>query len=71
MDMDDALKWLGEQGSASVDDFRAHFRQRADQLREGIIAHGYTQQHDGRIALSEAGLRRVAAISKLERIRNG
>ena len=69
--MIDALKWLGEQGSASVDDFRAHFRQRADQLREGIIAHGYTQQHDGRIALSEAGLRRVAAISKLERIRNG
>lgn len=69
--MIDALKWLGEQGSASVDDFRAHFRQRADQMREGIIAHGYTQQHDGRIALSEAGLRRVAAISKLERIRNG
>lgn len=69
--MIDALKWLGEQGSASIDDFRAHFRQRADQMREGIIAHGYTQQHDGRIALSEAGLRRVAAISKLERIRNG
>ena len=57
--MIDALKWLGEQGSASVDDFRAHFRQRADQLREGIIAHGYTQQHDGRIALSEAGLARL------------
>ena len=69
--MIEALKWLGEQGSASIADFRRHFRQRADQLREGITAHGYTQQRDGRIALSEAGLRRVAAISKLERIRNG
>lgn len=58
--MIDALKWLGEQGSASIDDFRAHFRQRADQLREGIGAHGYTQQSDGQIALSEAGLRRLA-----------
>lgn len=59
--MIDALKWLGEQGSASIDDFRAHFRQRADQLRDGIAAHGYTQQRDGRIALSEAGLRRLEA----------
>ena len=50
--MIDALKWLGEQGSASIADFRAHFRQRADQLREGIAAHGYTQQSDGQIALS-------------------
>lgn len=50
--MIEALKWLGEQGSASIADFRRHFRQRADQLREGIIAHGYTQQHDGQIALS-------------------
>lgn len=61
MDMDDALKWVAEQGSATADDFRAHFRQRADQLREGIAAHGYTQQRDGRIALSEAGLRRLEA----------
>lgn len=59
--MIEALTWLAEQGSASVADFRAHFRQRADQLRDGIAAHGYTQQRDGRIALSEAGLRRLEA----------
>lgn len=60
MEMDDALKWVAGQGSATADDFREQFRGRADQLREGIAAHGYTQQRDGRIALSEAGLRRLA-----------
>lgn len=69
--MIEALEWLGEQGSASIADFRRHFRQRADQLREGIAAHGYTQQRDGQIALSVAGLRRVAVISKLDGTGNG
>lgn len=69
--MDDAIKWLAGQGSATAADFRAHFGQRADQMREGLAAHGYTQQRDGRIALTEAGLRKLAAISEVEGIGNG
>lgn len=59
----DALRWLAAELSADADDFRTHFRRGADDLRDGLVAHGWAK-HDrrqGRYAINDAGLARLEA----------
>jgi len=59
----DALQWLAAELSADTDDFRAHFKEGADDLRDGLVAQGWAK-HDrrqGRYAINDAGLARLEA----------
>lgn len=59
----EALKWLAAEVSADRDEFRAKFKQGADDLRDGLVAHGlarYGRKVD-RWAVSEAGGRMLDA----------
>ncbi len=55
--LNEALNWLASELSADAQDFRAHFKQGADDLRDGLFAQGLAKQQGGRYAVTPAGLR--------------
>lgn len=58
--IDDGLRWLSSQFSASREEFqRAH----GAQLLDGVLSHGYVRQNrEGRIAVSDTGRKRLADV---------
>jgi hypothetical protein len=60
--IDDAIRFLGEEVSATRDEFlQAHYPG-GDMLLTGLQTGGYLRQRDGRMALSGDGLRRLEAV---------
>lgn len=54
--MTGALQYLAEAFSVSRQEFQMAV---GVQLMEGVLAHGYANEHDGRYAISAAGRRRL------------
>lgn len=57
----ESVRWLAGELSASAGEWRARWRQRADTLREGVAARGYSIRRGGRDGVSAAGLRMLDA----------
>ena len=60
----DALQWLAGSLSADRHDFRRQFKAGADDLRDGLVAHGWAT-HDrkqDRYGVSKAGFGRLADV---------
>ena len=57
----EALRWLAEELSANDADFRERFKKGADDLRDGLVAHGFAKvdKKQGRYAINDQGLRRL------------
>ena len=64
----EALRWLAEELSASDADFRERFKKGADDLRDGLIAHGFAKvdKKQGRYAVNESGLRKLEAMGGVD-----
>lgn len=64
----DALRWLSSEFSATAGDFRAEFKRDADDLRDGLMAHGYAihDKRQDRYAVSDVGRRRLAEVEPAE-----
>ncbi|MGH8032708.1 MAG: hypothetical protein ACREO8_10180 [Luteimonas sp.] len=45
--------------SVSRQEFRVTYRERADELLDGLVSHGYVREYAGRYDLSPAGTRRM------------
>lgn len=57
----EALRWLAEELSANDADFRERFKKGADDLRDGLVAHGFAKvdKKQGRYTINDQGLRRL------------
>lgn len=66
--LNDALRWLASELSADARDFRQHFGKGADDLRDGLVAHGWAKadRRLGRYAVNEAGLRKLDAMGGVD-----
>lgn len=64
----DALRWLSSEFSATTGDFRSEFKRDADELRDGLVAHGYAihDKRQDRYAVSDVGRRRLADVGIAE-----
>ena len=66
--LDEALRWLSGEFSATSDEFRSEFKWDADTLRDGLMAQGYAihDKRQDRYAVSDAGRRRMADVEPAE-----
>lgn len=64
----EALKWLAAEVSADAYEFRAKFKQGADDLRDGLVAHGLARHSRklDRWAISDAGGRMLDAEASVD-----
>lgn len=58
----DALRWLAAEFSATPDEFRSEHKAGSDMLLTALLSLGYARQANGRVAITEAGRRRVEAL---------
>lgn len=58
--VDEALKWLAENFSATADEFRKHHGEGGDMLLTALISRGYALTAAGRVAVSTQGRARLA-----------
>lgn len=63
----EALQWLSAEFSADRQDFRRKFHKGADDLRDGLVAHGlaFRDKRQDRYAVSAAGFRRLADVEQV------
>ena len=57
--IDASLRWLAGEFSATPDEFRAQHREGSDMLLTGLRTHGFVNERDGRIGVSDAGQARL------------
>ncbi len=60
----DGIRWLQEQFSASFDEFRQAHQPGGDMLLTGLMTGGYANRKGDRVAVSEQGTRRLAAVDE-------
>jgi hypothetical protein len=60
--IDDALRYLAEQISATREEFWRDNQPGGSALLEGVLSHGYVMRKGDRVALSPAGHRRLKAV---------